>query len=464
MRRGLAGHRRGRARLAASCSRPPASSGRRGAVDWRALHRGSAGRASPCRPTPSSASVSGSTPVPRPPATAGREPAASASAPADGASPPGPDGAPLSWRRPQHPMARASSTADAQARARRRLKDLLEEVRPRDRRDRDGERTSWSWGSTRLTLTQVALQVQKELRRQGHLPADDGVALEPRRPGEHLDAQLPPGGRARRPARHRRRAQRRGPDGTTQVARAPSLAAVLAGCPARSPDLSSALIDQQLLLMQQQLAVAGGRLALATVPGPAVAAPAATAPAIAPPAPRPRRRRRRRCLDATSDEPDGQISTTSRRRSAPSRASTRHHEELTPKQQAPARGLRPALHRADRESKEFTQRNREVLADPRAVTGFRPAIKELVYPIVVERSKGANLWDLDGNEYVDVLNGFGMQLLRLAARLRHRGGQGAARPRHRDRPADAACRRGRRAVLRLTGSTAPPSATPAPRR
>ena len=50
------------------------------------------------------------------------------------------------------------------------------------------------------------------------------------------------------------------------------------------------------------------------------------------------------------------------------------------------------------------------MADPRVVTGFRPAIKELVYPIVVERSQGARVWDIDGNEYVDSLNGFGLNL------------------------------------------------------
>ena len=61
-------------------------------------------------------------------------------------------------------------------------------------------------------------------------------------------------------------------------------------------------------------------------------------------------------------------------------------------------------------SKAYTQQHRAHLADPRAVSGFRPLLKELVYPIVVERSRGPRLWDVDGNEYVDVLNGFGMNL------------------------------------------------------
>lgn len=58
-------------------------------------------------------------------------------------------------------------------------------------------------------------------------------------------------------------------------------------------------------------------------------------------------------------------------------------------------------------SKEFTQKYRAVNADPRVVTGFRPEIKEMVYPVVVNRSKDQHLWDIDGNEYIDMTCGFG---------------------------------------------------------
>ena len=56
------------------------------------------------------------------------------------------------------------------------------------------------------------------------------------------------------------------------------------------------------------------------------------------------------------------------------------------------------------------RRNAAHMADPRVVNGFRPMLKEIIYQLVIERSKGAQLWDLDGNEYVDALNGFGMNL------------------------------------------------------
>ncbi|WP_334113685.1 non-ribosomal peptide synthetase/type I polyketide synthase [Paucihalobacter sp.] len=58
-------------------------------------------------------------------------------------------------------------------------------------------------------------------------------------------------------------------------------------------------------------------------------------------------------------------------------------------------------------SKTYSQKHRSYMSDPRVVSGFKPATKELTYPIVIEKSSGNRLWDLDGNEYIDALNGFG---------------------------------------------------------
>ena len=85
-------------------------------------------------------------------------------------------------------------------------------------------------------------------------------------------------------------------------------------------------------------------------------------------------------------------------------------EEMTPHQKARFAALTRRYNARTRGSKQSAQDNRAVLADPRVVTGFRPITKELVYPIVVERSQGPNLWDVDGNQYIDVLNGFGCNL------------------------------------------------------
>ncbi|GAB3979303.1 hypothetical protein GCM10027615_55430 [Plantactinospora veratri] len=63
-------------------------------------------------------------------------------------------------------------------------------------------------------------------------------------------------------------------------------------------------------------------------------------------------------------------------------------------------------------SRRLAATHRPVLADNdnRVMSDFRMAIKEMVYPIAAERSAGARLWDVDGNEYVDVMMGYGSNL------------------------------------------------------
>ncbi len=63
------------------------------------------------------------------------------------------------------------------------------------------------------------------------------------------------------------------------------------------------------------------------------------------------------------------------------------------------------------DSKERTQRYRHVHADPRTAAGYTRRWKEIVYPIWVQRSLGSKLWDVNGNEYIDLLNGFGPHFL-----------------------------------------------------
>ncbi|WP_405579612.1 amino acid adenylation domain-containing protein [Streptomyces sp. NBC_01092] len=63
-----------------------------------------------------------------------------------------------------------------------------------------------------------------------------------------------------------------------------------------------------------------------------------------------------------------------------------------------------------RKSKDYAQRFRPAIADSRSTIGFRMSTKELLYPIVAEQGRRAKLWDLDGNEYVDLTMGFGVHL------------------------------------------------------
>ena len=58
-------------------------------------------------------------------------------------------------------------------------------------------------------------------------------------------------------------------------------------------------------------------------------------------------------------------------------------------------------------SKQLTADYRQFHADPRTASGFNRLWKEIVYQIVTVKSKGSRLLDVDGNEYIDILNGFG---------------------------------------------------------
>ena len=61
-------------------------------------------------------------------------------------------------------------------------------------------------------------------------------------------------------------------------------------------------------------------------------------------------------------------------------------------------------------SKQLMQAYRPVLADPRGLEGFYPLIKEMVYPVIGKHALGSRVWDIDGNEYIDIVMGFGVNL------------------------------------------------------
>ena len=82
-------------------------------------------------------------------------------------------------------------------------------------------------------------------------------------------------------------------------------------------------------------------------------------------------------------------------------------QEMTSKQELYLADLIARYVAKTPESKRLTQEGRRHLADPRVVAGFRPHWKEMVYPIITDRASGSRLWDVDGNEYIDIVNGFG---------------------------------------------------------
>ncbi len=62
-------------------------------------------------------------------------------------------------------------------------------------------------------------------------------------------------------------------------------------------------------------------------------------------------------------------------------------------------------------SRDFTQAARQSVADWKHSLQFKLSLKGVKYPIVAERSEGAQIWDLDGNAYVDFALGMGVHYL-----------------------------------------------------
>lgn len=104
---------------------------------------------------------------------------------------------------------------------------------------------------------------------------------------------------------------------------------------------------------------------------------------------------------------DGSVAQPAGRRSL-----VKHREaELSVQQKQALQSLTDSYCSRTKTSKTLTQKWRVHLADNRTVAGFNVLWKEMVYQIVAESSKGANIVDVDGNEYIDVTLCFGASLL-----------------------------------------------------
>lgn len=251
-------------------------------------------------------------------------------------------------------------------------------------------------GLDSLSATQASLEIDRvfgqKLRFRRLMEDLDTVEKLAR----HLDATLPAD----------RFAPVASPSATTIpaafVPAATSPAVTLAGAGV-GHDAVNALIQQQLALMHQQLAVLSGLgTAPAAMPAPAtapaaivpgtVAARAAT-PSVAAPS-----------VEAAPDLVAKPFGVSARITLAP-------QLDMTPAQQTwLADFTRRYLDRYGK-SRAFSQAHRALMADPRVVTGFNPLWKDLVFPIVADRSEGARIWDIEGNAFIDLLSCFGANLL-----------------------------------------------------
>jgi glutamate-1-semialdehyde aminotransferase len=61
-------------------------------------------------------------------------------------------------------------------------------------------------------------------------------------------------------------------------------------------------------------------------------------------------------------------------------------------------------------SRRINEQQRPVLAHPRAANRFDKRWKAFVYPLVGTRASGSRMWDVDGNEYIDLTMGLGALL------------------------------------------------------
>lgn len=166
------------------------------------------------------------------------------------------------------------------------------------------------------------------------------------------------------------------------------------------------LITQQLQVMQQQLAMMNGMPA----PRPATQAtpPLQSAPPVA-----------HEPVSAKTASPKNGIAEVSENEKAelskPFGAIARIEKsvsaELSAEQKKWIADFTARYNAKTSNSKKYTQDHRAHLADPRVVTGFKPAIKELIYQVVVAASNGCRITDIDGNVFIDVLNGFGSNFL-----------------------------------------------------
>ncbi|BCL39537.1 non-ribosomal peptide synthetase/type I polyketide synthase [Nostoc sp. MS1] len=115
-------------------------------------------------------------------------------------------------------------------------------------------------------------------------------------------------------------------------------------------------------------------------------------------------------VDAPRPEPQNPITPTQPQIKQSSPPLPALIADVTGKQQQHLKEFSDRYNQRHQKSKQMAQTYRPVLADGRAITGFRPSMKEMLYPIVGDRAQGSRLWDVDGNEYVDITMGFGVLL------------------------------------------------------
>lgn len=166
---------------------------------------------------------------------------------------------------------------------------------------------------------------------------------------------------------------------------------------------AQSIIQQQLQLMAKQLQMLGA------TPNAPAQAPLTQAVAPTPAQPVPIQSAKQVAIVETSPD-QGKEKSAGKTFGAGARVSL-SDGSLTSEQQEALDYIIRTHNEMMSKSKEYAQTHRKYMADPRTVSGFRPNLKEMTHPIVVEKSKGVYLWDIDGNRYIDYTCGFGSNFL-----------------------------------------------------
>lgn len=281
-----------------------------------------------------------------------------------------------------------------------KLKEIVSELSGYDPSELIESSSFLEQGFDSLFLTMLSGAFQKEFGvkitfRQlfDEFPTIDALAL-------YLDAHLPAEAFAPEPVQEEPPMPLPSPATTSlDLSSTTSFCAEVATNKTSNTDGLQAIFTEQLKLMSAQLAMLGQSHA-ATSPTPILEPPA---PSLKPEAPKVTPDRE---SDDREDEkpklPPGFGPQVSAPGSGP---------KLTEKQKNHLNTLISQYNKKTASSKKLAQVYRETHADPRTAAGFNSLWKEMVYPIVVNKSLGSKLWDVDGNEYIDLLNGFGPNFL-----------------------------------------------------
>jgi amino acid adenylation domain-containing protein len=273
------------------------------------------------------------------------------------------------------------------------LKDVFEETSGNDFRESSATANFVELGVDSLLVTQLALRLKQTFKvpvtfRQlmEELPTFAALA-------QYLDERLPAD-----PVHFATSAPAPAAAAPVASAGAAPLASALQTATEPAPGPLSVAVTQQLLQLQMAQLTLLQQIVVGMQPPPV---PAAV------PAPSPLR----------SDEPKRPVEYDPKKAFGAIARIHKQSEALSPRQQGRLDQLVERYCAKTRSSKAHTQQHRARHADPRVVSGFKPRIKELVYPIVTSKAKGCRLWDLDGNEYIDALNGFGSNFFGYSAQI-----------------------------------------------